>query len=60
VRLLVDADGSVARAVVTSDPTGMFARAAVRVARLYRFRPAKVSGRAVATEIDFTIHFELD
>jgi TonB family protein len=60
MRLLVDDDGSVARASVLADPTSMFAHAAMKVARLYRFKPAKIDGRRVATEIEFTIHFELD
>jgi TonB family protein len=60
MRLLVDDDGTVARASVLADPTSMFARAAMKVARLYRFKPAKIDGRRVATEIEFTIHFELD
>jgi len=30
------------------------------VARRYRFKPAKIQGRRVATEIEFTIHFKLD
>jgi TonB family protein len=60
MRLLVDDDGTVARATVLADPTSMFSRAAMKVARLYRFKPAKIEGRRVATEIEFTIHFELD
>ena len=60
VKLLVDDRGSVGKATVLDDPTGMFRSAAIKVARLYRFKPAKIGGRRVATEIEFTIHFELD
>jgi protein TonB len=60
VKLLVDENGAVARATLINDPSGAFARAAIKVAHLYRFKPARVNDRRVATEIEFTIHFELD
>jgi TonB family protein len=60
LKLLLNDEGHVARATVLSDPTGLFARAALKAAPLYRFKPAKVSGRRMATWIEFTIHFELD
>ena len=60
LKLLVDDQGAVRKATVIEDPTGAFRAAAIKVARLYRFRPARVNGQAVATQIEFTIHFELD
>jgi protein TonB len=59
-QLLVDDDGSVARVTILGDPGHGFAAAAAKVARLYRFKPARVNGRPVATEIVFTIRFELE
>jgi len=60
VKLVVDDDGTVAKAELLDKPGHGFAEAALKVARLLRFRPAKVNGRAVATEIpSFTINFEL-
>jgi protein TonB len=58
--LTIAADGRVVGVVVIVDPGHGFAEAAARLARRYRFRPARVEGRAVATEISFTIRFELD
>ena len=60
VKLTVDGSGQVVRVRVIDDPGHGFGPAAARLARLYRFRPARVDGRPVATEIQFTIHFELD
>jgi TonB family protein len=60
LKLLVDDQGVVRRATVVDDPTGAFRAAALKVARLYKFKPAKINGRHVATEIEFTIRFELD
>jgi len=60
VKLIVDDDGSVARVTVVSDPGHGLGAAAAKVARLYRFKPAKVDGRPVATEILFRVHFELN
>jgi protein TonB len=60
VKLIVDDDGSVARVTVVSDPGHGLGAAAAKVARLYRFKPAKVDGRPVATEILFKVHFELN
>jgi protein TonB len=60
LRLLVGVDGRVAEARVVSDPGYGFGEAAVRVAkRYYRFRPARAGDEPVATEIPFTIRFEL-
>jgi TonB family protein len=60
LKLRVDAEGAVTRATVVTDPSGIFSHAAVKVALIYRFRPAKINNRRVATEIEFTIHFELE
>jgi periplasmic protein TonB len=59
-KLLVDDDGSVVRVTVLDDPGRGFGKAAKQLARLYKFKPAKVDGRPVATEIVFTIRFELN
>lgn len=60
VRLTIDDDGSVAEVKLLDDPGHGFGAAAVKLAKLYRFKPAKVNGQAVATEVPFTIYFELD
>jgi periplasmic protein TonB len=60
VLLTIDKEGAVVRVRVLSDPGHGFGNAAARVARLYRFKPARLGGQAVATEIQFTIHFELE
>jgi protein TonB len=60
LKLIIDFDGSVARAVALGDPGYGMAAAAARLARLYRFTPPRMNGRAVATEIVFTIRFELN
>ena len=59
VRLTVDDDGSVALIKLIEDPGHGFGAAARKLARLYRFKPARVNGRVVATEIPFTVRFEL-
>jgi protein TonB len=58
-RLLIDSDGSVAQVTVLSDAGHGFGAAAAKVAKLYRFKPGRINGRAVATEISMTINFEL-
>jgi protein TonB len=60
VRLTIDDNGAVVKVVVLSDPGFGFGEAATRLARLYRFKPARVSGQAIATDIPFTIRFELE
>lgn len=60
VRLVIDDDGSVAEVKLLDDPGHGFGQAALRLAKLYRFKPARVNGKAVATEVPFTIYFELD
>jgi TonB family protein len=59
-KLLVDYDGTVVHVAILTDPGSGFGKAAAKLARLYRFTPAKVNGKAVATEIQFVVHFELD
>jgi protein TonB len=59
-RLTLAADGRVVKVAVIEDPGDGFGQAAAKLARLYRFRPARIDGRPVATEIDFTIRFQLD
>ncbi|GEJ58611.1 energy transducer TonB [Anaeromyxobacter diazotrophicus] len=60
LRLLVDEEGRVREARVVRDPGHGFGAVAARAARAYcRFRPARKDGAAVATEIPYTIRFEL-
>jgi protein TonB len=61
VKLTIDDDGSVVAVKVVGwiHKQYPFDEAARKLARLYRFRPAQVDGRAVATEITFTIRWEL-
>jgi periplasmic protein TonB len=58
--LTISADGRVVKVAVRSDPGHGFGDAAARLARLYRFRPARLDGRPVATQIEFLIRFQLD
>lgn len=61
LRLLIDADGSVAKVEIVSDPgSGLGAAAAKMVKAEYRFSPARVDGNAVATTVPFTVHFTLN
>jgi len=61
LRLLIDADGTVAKVDIVSDPgEGLGPAAAEAVRREYRFAPATVNGVAVATTVPFTVHFTLD
>lgn len=60
LRLVVDEEGRVVDVKVTRDPGHGFGAVAARAARAYcRFRPARKDGAAVATEIPYTIRFEL-
>ena len=60
LRLVVDEDGRVREARVVRDPGHGFGEVAARAARAYcRFRPARKDGATVATEIPYTIRFEL-
>ena len=61
LRLLIDADGTIARVEVVSDPGQGLGAAAARMVRAeYRFSPARVNGTAVATTVPFTVHFTLN
>jgi protein TonB len=61
LRLLIDADGTVVKVDIVSDPgEGLGPAAAEAVRKEYRFSPAKVNGVAVATTVTFTVHFTLD
>jgi len=60
LRLLIDADGSIAKVDIISDPGQGLGPAAAQAVRELRFSPAKVNGVAVATTVPFTIHFRLD
>ena len=60
LRLVVDEEGRVQDVKVLRDPGHGFGSVAQRSAKAYcRFRPAKKNGEAVATEIPYTIRFEL-
>jgi periplasmic protein TonB len=60
LRLVIDDAGKVADVKVLRDPGHGFGTVAERSARTYcRFRPARKNGQAVATEIPYTIRFEL-
>ncbi len=60
-KLVVDSDGSVARVRVVSwtHKQYPFDVAAEKDLKRCRFRPGKLNGQAVATEITYTLHFEL-
>jgi periplasmic protein TonB len=60
LRLLIDADGSIAKVDIVSDPGQGLGPAAARAVHELRFSPAKVNGVPVATTVPFTIHFTLD
>ena len=61
LRLLIDADGTIARVEVVSDPGEGLGAAAARMVKIeYRFSPAKVNGTPVATTVPFTVHFTLN
>src|SRR5512140_205362 len=60
LRLLIDADGTIAKVDVITDPGQGLGPAAAQAVRELRFSPAKVNGVAVATTVPFTIPFTLD
>ena len=60
VKIIVDDDGSVVQATALNDPGNGFAHAAERLAMALKYRPARVGGRAVATEIEWTIPFVIE
>ena len=60
LRLVVDEQGLVRGVTIVRDPGHGFGQVAQRCARSYcRFRPALRNGEPVATEIPYTIRFEL-
>lgn len=60
LRLVVGEDGTVRDATVLNDPGHGLGAAAARAARRwFRFRPALKDGQPVATEIPFTVEFQL-
>jgi protein TonB len=60
LRLLIDADGSLAKVDVIGDPGAGLGAAGARAIRQFRFRPGKVGGQPVATTITYVLHFVLD
>jgi protein TonB len=61
LRILIDADGSVAKVDVIQDPGEGLGEAAARMVRTeYRFAPATVNGSPVATTVPFTVHFTIN
>src|SRR3954469_13020600 len=60
LRLLIDADGTIAKVDVITAPGQGLGPAAARAVRELRFSPAKVNGVPVATTVPFTFHFTLD
>jgi protein TonB len=59
LRLLIDGDGSVAKAELVSDPGHGLGAAGLRAIQECRFAGAKVGGDPVATTVPFTLHFTL-
>src|SRR6266404_6278248 len=55
LRLLIDADGTIAKVDIISDPGQGLGPAAAQAVRELQFSPAKVNGVAVATTVPFTI-----
>jgi len=60
LRLLIDADGSLAKVDVIGAPGAGLGAAGARAIRQFRFRPGKVGGQPVATTITYVLHFVLD
>jgi periplasmic protein TonB len=57
LRLVVDADGSIADVALVKDPGHGLGAAALRAVREFRFSPGKAAGTPVATSIPFVIRF---
>ena len=60
LRLLIDADGSLAKVEVLREPGAGLGAAGAEAIRQFRFRPGKLDGRPVATTITYVLHFVLD
>jgi protein TonB len=58
-KITIDDDGSVVKVVVTQPAGHGFDDAAKKLLMKKRFKPARVNGQVVATEIPFVLHFEL-
>lgn len=59
LRLIIDSDGTVAKAEVLTDPGEGLGAAAGLCIKQFRFNPGKLNGEAVATPITFTVHFQM-
>jgi periplasmic protein TonB len=60
LKIVIDTNGRVRRAVVVKDPGYGLGAAAVKSAlRHFRFKPGEVNGRPTATEWTFTVTYEL-
>lgn len=59
LRLLIDADGTVAKAELARDPGQGLGAAGLRAIRECRFAGARLDGQPVATSVSFTLHFTL-
>jgi periplasmic protein TonB len=59
LRLLIDADGSIAKVDVVSDPGEGLGAAGVRAIRAFRFHAGKLNGQPVATTITYTLQFRI-
>jgi protein TonB len=59
LRLLIDGDGSVAKAELVSDPGEGLGAAGLRAIQECRFAGAKMGAEPVATTVPFTLHFTL-
>jgi protein TonB len=60
LRLLIDADGSVAKVDIIVDPGEGLGAAAARAVRELRFTSPKINGVPCATTVPFTVHFTMD
>jgi protein TonB len=60
MKLLIDAEGKVRRAVLISGPGYGLDEAAVGAMKNFRFRPARVQDKPVAVEIQFAYNFVLE
>ena len=59
LRIIIDDDGTVAKAEVLTDPGEGLGAAAAKAIREFKFNPGKLNGTAVATTITFTVHFQM-
>ncbi|HVV50328.1 MAG TPA: TonB family protein [Polyangia bacterium] len=59
LRLLIDAKGRVRKASILKDPGHGLGAAAVKSVRHFTFSPGKLDGKPTATEIAYTVTYEL-